>query len=165
MSPRLRALTDFDAVEFSTASCPAMLLAISSATPDAIRSAAKDAILKVRSLDAPPQSILDLTLLELDYAFTNLGHFMSCVGDFQDRKLTLFDWAKRPRSPGIFYVIETRPCEPENTVDNHVAAVLGENLVCSLNREITALETSAARNHLVGKVFTVPPMSDVRWSS
>ena len=105
---QLRGLHPFDQVDFVQAPCPAVLLAISGARPDDILPAAQDAIQKVRGLGTATDDIRSLTILEMDYAFTNLGFFMSCVGDYRAKTLSLEDWAKRPRSVGIFYAVETR---------------------------------------------------------
>jgi len=80
---QLRGLHPFDQVDFAQAPCPAVLLAISGAPPDDILPAAQDAIQKVRGLDTATDDIRSLTILEMDYAFTNLGFFMSCVGDYR----------------------------------------------------------------------------------
>lgn len=165
MNRTLRGLIGFASLDYSAAPCPAMLLAITTATPDEIRPAAQDAIRKVRGLHTPTPSIADLTLLELDYAFTNLGYFMSCVGNYRDRTLTLIDWAQRPRSPGICYVVEAIDPAATDRSAGHVVAVLGGNLVCCENRDITGIDRSTRRDHLAGQVFTIAPMTDVRWSA
>ena len=162
---QLRGLHPFDQVDFAQAPCPAVLLAISGAPPDDILPAAQDAIQKVRGLDTATDDIRSLTILEMDYAFTNLGFFMSCVGDYRAKTLSLEDWAKRPRSAGIFYAIETRAPHDSGKADGHIIAVLGSQTVCCQNRDIAELATTNLAGHLVGQVFAITPMADARWSA
>ena len=165
--PALTRLTQFEDVVFSSAPAPAALLAISGETPDEILPAAQDAIRKVRNLSEAPACIRDMTLLELDYAFTNLGYFVSRVGDYRDRPKTLQEWAERPRSPKTFYAVETFADDVAPTLDleGEVIAVLGGNAICWETKVPVRLEDYERALHRIGQVYAVSKMSDVRWSA
>lgn len=162
---QLHALHAFDHIDFARAPCPAVLLAISGVPAEEIRPAAQDAIKKVRGLETQADDIRGLTVLEMDYAFTNLGFFMSCVGDYTNKSLTLEDWAKRPRGGGIFYAVETREQPQADVTQSHVAAVLGQQLVCCRNRDVVDVPKASIAKHFVGQVFAITPMADARWSA
>jgi hypothetical protein len=162
---QLRGLRSFDHIDFAQAPCPAVLLAITGAAAGDVLPAAQDAIKKVRGLDTETTDIRNLTILEMDYAFTNLGFFMSCVGDYRNKSLTLEDWSKRPRSEGIFYAVETRASDEAGKTQSHVVAVLGGQMVCCRNRDVIEVSSASIARHLVGQVFAITPMADARWSA
>lgn len=163
----LTPLGKFDDLGFATAPGPAVLLAISGKPPIDILPAAQDAIRKVRSLSEAPASIRDMTLMELDYAFTNLGFFVSRVGDYRARTMTLRDWADRPRSPKTFYAVEVfadGTAQPPDK-EGEVIAVLAENAICARSKEPVLLQDYDRTKNRIGQVFAVAKMADVRWSA
>ena len=162
---QLHALHAFDQIAFARAPCPAVLLAISGVPAEEILPAAQDAMKKVRGLETQADDIRGLTILEMDYAFTNLGFFMSCVGDYTSKSLTLEDWAKRPRGGSIFYAVQTREQPLSDVTQSHVAAVLGQQLVCCENRDVVEVTEASIAKHFVGQVFAITPMADARWSA
>ncbi len=166
-APELTSLDKYDDLGFATAPGPAVLLAVSGEPPAEILPAAQDAIRKVRNLSDAPACIRDLTLLELDYAFTNLSYFVSRVGDYRAKPMTLQDWAARPRSPKTFYAIEVfgedAPATPD--AEGEVIAVLADHAICAQSREPVELKNYPRAQHRIGQVFAVSKMSDVRWSA
>ena len=162
---QLRGLHSIDHIDFARAPCPAVLLAISGASADDVLPAAQDAIKKVRGQETEVADVRSLTVLEMDYAFSNLGFFMSCVGDYRNKSLTLEDWAKRPRSDGIFYAVETCASNETGGTQSHVVAVLGPQMVCCQNQDVIEVASASIAKHLVGQVFAITPMADARWSA
>lgn len=162
---RLRPLVDFEPVAFSKANCPAVLLAISGALAEDIAPAARDAIAKVRGIGSQAPDIDDLTVNEMDYAFTNLGFFVSRVGDYRDRSMTLSQWAARPRSKTVYYAVELRHADGTAAGDGEILAVLGDDAVSYRLRTVTPISSAVIAERLVGQVYTVTAMADARWSA
>lgn len=148
-------------------SCVAALVAISGADWTDVLPAALDAKAKVRGKGAAESAadIADLSLLEMDYAFTNLGYFLSRVGDYRQRSLTLADWASRPRPAGIFYAVETHAATADRACDGEVVAVLGDSCVYGPAAEPVPIAQALLADAFAGQVFTVTSMADARWSA
>lgn len=163
----LTPLSKFSDLSFKSAPAPAVLLAISGEKPDEILTAAQDAIRKVRNLQEAPSCIRDMTLLELDYTFTNLGYFVSRVGDYRNKQMTLQDWSERPRSPSTFYAVETFIDDVAPIIDDEgeVIAVLADKVLCWQSEDTCPIEASERAFCRIGQVYSVSKMSEVRWSA
>lgn len=163
--PGLRSLDGFSHIAFAKSPCPAILLAISRADPDEILEASRHAIRQVRG-DHATACISDMTLAEMDYAFTNLEFFLSRVGNYGTDAPTLREWSAKPRNDTIYYAVEVRPPDgaPEPAA-MHAVAVLGRDLVCPRNPKPAKIAETDVADWRVGQVFAINRMADTRWSA
>lgn len=183
--PVLRDLDEFSLIPFAASPCPAVLLAISQADPQEILAASRHAIRQVRG-DTDVADISDMSLAEMDYAFTNLEFFLSRVGNYGADGPTLREWAAKPRNATIYYAVETKPPDsgpeiahstgPGNAGGNapaalpdaapfHAVAILADELVCSRNPQPLKISDSDVADWRIGQVFAINRMSDTRWSA
>ncbi len=163
--PGLRGLDGFSHIPFASSPCPAILLAISRADPHEILEASRHAIRKVRG-NHEAASISDMTLAEMDYAFTNLAFFLSRVGNYGPDAPSLREWSEKPRNGMIYYAVEVRqPDGPAEPAMMHAVAILAGELVCSRNPKPTSIADADVADWRVGQVFAINRMADTRWSA
>ncbi len=163
-TPRLTSLPDPLPEPAGSNSRVATLVAITGADWSDIFPAAIDAKTKVRG-EGAHREIADLSVLEMDYAFTNLGYFLSRVGDYRQRTLTLAQWAEKPRAASIFYAVEVHYPGSDRSADGEVLAVLGDAAIELGAKAPSEIRELPAADHPVGQVFTVTAMADARWSA
>lgn len=184
--PVLRDLNEFSHIPLAASPCPAVLLAISNADPQEILAASRHAIRQVRG-DTDVADISDMSLAEMDYAFTNLEFFLSRVGNYGADGPTLREWAAKPRNATVYYAVEANPHKtapetgPGNAGGNargnvpatapgtaapfHAVAILADELVCSRNPQPIKISDSDVADWRIGQVFAINRMSDTRWSA
>lgn len=171
--PILRSLEECSHIPFVTSPCPAVLLAISQAEPGEILAASRHAIRQVRG-DIEAADISDMSLAEMDYAFTNLEFFLSRVGNYGADGPTLRDWASKPRNEAIYYAVEVNPPASSQassnaalakTAPSHAVAILADELVCSRNPQPVKIAEADVADWRIGQVFAINRMSDTRWSA
>ena len=164
--PVLRDLDEFSHIPFAASPCPAVLLAISHADPQEILAASRHAIRQVRG-ETDVSDISDMSLAELDYAFTNLEFFLSRVGNYGADGPTLREWAAKPRNATIYYAVEANApaTAPGTAAPFHAVAILADELVCSRNPQPIKISDSDVADWRIGQVFAINRMSDTRWSA
>lgn len=161
-APSFDALAD-DGNTPPLASAPFVLAAVTGADAAAVREACANAVRFTRRDGSEWDPAADLDLRELDYAFNELGWFVSRVGTYGGTGPNLAEWAASRMHPGVFFVLETFPDGVE-AAHRTVAARDGE--IASLDdRGVVAVDAAAGRDWPVGQVFMVTPANQVRWAN
>lgn len=145
------------------ASGPFVLAAVTQAPEAAILAACANAVRYTRRDGSEWDPAADLALRELDYAFNELGWFVTRVGTYAGRGMRLSDWVAARCHPGVFFYLETFPAEDGDEA-RVVAARDGQVISVDDARPVPVADAQA-RHAPVGQVFMVTPASNVRWAN